>query len=205
MNTNYAVLLLFSIPGALLATTAHEFIRAAVSSHFGDTLPKNNGRLTLNPIRHFEPIGFLLLLATGGFGWGKPVETSALYYKNRKRDALLTAILPTVGNLVIALIALMLYKICVNMNMPFLLLFLFSTARYNVALAVFNLLPVVPMDCVKVLSVVMPANQYFQYMQYEKVIQIGFFILLIMGFFGNFFQYLIQLILQCLEMLLFFL
>lgn len=204
MNANYAVILLLSIPGVLIATTFHEFIRAVVSSHFGDVLPKNNGRLTINPVRHFEPIGFLLLLATGGFGWGKPVETSALYYKNRKKDTLLTAILPSVGNLIIAFIALIAYKVCDEATVPYLAIFLFVTARYNVALAVFNVLPVVPMDCVKVLAVAMPANQYFQYMQYEKVIQIGFFILLTMGFFGGFFQYIVQYILQFLETLLFF-
>lgn len=86
---NYFWIFLVSIPGIIVATTVHEFTRAAVSTALGDTLLWNRGRSTLNPVKHFEPIGFLLLFYSGGFGWGKPVDTSALYYKNRKRDTLL--------------------------------------------------------------------------------------------------------------------
>ena len=69
---NYLLAFLWSIPGLLVATTMHEFVRALASSAMGDNLPKSQGRLTLNPLKHFEPIGFLLLFYTGGFGWGKP-------------------------------------------------------------------------------------------------------------------------------------
>ena len=82
--TNTLLLMAIGIPGILVATTIHEFTRALLSTIFGDNYPKSQKRLTLNPIRHFEPIGFLMMFYSGGFGWGKPVETSALYYKNRK-------------------------------------------------------------------------------------------------------------------------
>ena len=85
MNGSFLVILL-GIPGILVATTVHEFVRALTSTVLGDTYPKSQGQVTLNPVKHFEPIGFLMMLYSGGFGWGKPVETSALYYKNRKRD-----------------------------------------------------------------------------------------------------------------------
>ena len=81
MNGSFLVILL-GIPGILVATTVHEFVRALTSTVLGDTYPKSQGQVTLNPVKHFEPIGFLMMLYSGGFGWGKPVETSALYYKN---------------------------------------------------------------------------------------------------------------------------
>lgn len=179
MNNTLLVLLL-GIPAILVATTVHEFTRALLSVVFGDNYPKSQKRLTLNPIKHFEPIGFLLMLYSGGFGWGKPVETSALYYKNRKRETLLVAILPSVANLLLGLLFLVVYAVCGEGGIVATLLY--DMAYYNVALAVYNILPVAPMDCVKVLAVLLPANQYFKYMQYEKMIQMIFLFLLFFGF-----------------------
>lgn len=185
VSANYFLVLLASIPSILIATTVHEFTRAAVSGALGDNYPKSQGRLTLNPFRHFEPIGFLLLFYSGGFGWGKPVDTSALYYKNRRQGTLLVAILPSVVNLVLGVIFLGLYMgIFVKMNSgaySFWALLLNNLCRYNIGLAVYNLLPIAPMDCVKVLSVLMPANTYFRYMQNEKLIQVVFLMLLFFG------------------------
>lgn len=185
VSANYFMMLLVSIPAIFIATTAHEFTRAAVSSALGDNYPKSQGRLTLNPFKHFEPIGFLLLLYSGGFGWGRPVDTSVLYYKNRKRDTLLTAILPSVVNLALGVIFLWLYLwVYAEMGLgaySFAAIFLNTLYRYNFGLAVYNLLPVAPMDCVKVLSVLMPANTYFRYMQNEKLIQVAFLMLMFFG------------------------
>jgi len=184
MNNTLLVLLL-GIPGILVATTVHEFTRALLSTAFGDNYPKSQGRVTLNPIKHFEPIGFLMLFYSGGFGWGKPVETSALYYKNRKRDTLLVAILPSVVNLLLGLVFLGLYQTQRGGNY-YLAVLLHYIAYYNVGLAVYNILPVAPMDCVKVLSVLLPANQYFKYMQNEKLIQMIFLFLLFFGLIAGF-------------------
>lgn len=179
---NQLLPLAFSIPGIIFATTLHEFVRAAVSTALGDTLPKNRGRLTMNPAKSFEPIGFLIMLATG-FGWGRPVDTSAIYYKDRKKGILLTAIIPSVVNLLIAPVFLYLADNTIVYNLYLALLFS-SLYRYNLYLAVYNLAPVAPMDCLKVLSVVLPANKYFKFVQYEKVIQMVFLLLLFMGFTG---------------------
>ncbi len=188
-NANYLILFLVGIPGMLLATTAHEFARAALSVAFGDNYPKSQGRLTLNPIRHFEPIGFLLLYYSRGFGWGKPVETSALYYKDRKRDTLLVAILPSVINLLLGLLFLLAYRLVPGGEVVQAVIY--YVAYYNIALAVYNILPVAPMDCVKVLSVLLPANQYFKYMQNEKLIQMIFLFLLFFGVVTGFMNVLI--------------
>ena len=182
MITNTLLLMIIGIPGILVATTVHEFTRALLSTIFGDNYPKSQKRLTLNPLKHFEPIGFLMMFYSGGFGWGKPVETSALYYKNRKRDTLLVAILPSVVNFVLGIVFMGIYVLLRrNGGNAYLVSLLNYLAYYNAGLAIYNLLPVAPMDCVKVLSVVMPANQYFKYMQNEKMIQMIFLFLLFFG------------------------
>lgn len=176
------ILNVFKILAIILATTLHEFIRAAVSTAFGDKMPKDKGRLTLNPLKHFEPIGFILMFATG-FGWGKPVETSALYYKNRKKATLYTAILPTVSNILLAIICAMILGVSMlgKLSVGYLSTFLIWIIYYNVSLSVYNLVPIVPMDCTKVLSAVMPANRYFQYLQYEKIYQMVFLLFMFLG------------------------
>lgn len=180
--TNTLLLMVIGIPGILIATTIHEFTRALVSTILGDNYPKSQKRLTLNPAKHFEPIGFLLMFYSGGFGWGKPVETSALYYKNRKRDTLLVAILPSVVNFILGIVFMGVYAAFRNNGgNPYLVAFLNYLAYYNMGLAIYNILPVAPMDCVKVLAVLMPANQYFKYMQNEKLIQMIFLFLMFFG------------------------
>lgn len=183
-QTDTLLVMLLGIPGIIVATTVHEFTRALLSTIFGDNYPKSKGRVTLNPVKHFEPIGFLMMFYSGGFGWGKPVDTSALYYKNRKRDTLLVAILPSVVNLILGILFLSVYMRTGGSHH---LSVLFNyMAYYNVGLAVYNLLPVAPMDCVKVLAVLMPANQYFRYMQNEKLIQMIFLFLLFFGLITGF-------------------
>ena len=168
---------LLSVPAILIATTIHEFTRAAVSTALGDTVPREKGHLTLNPLKHFEPIGFILMMVNG-FGWGKPCPTSSLYYKDRKKGTVLTAVLPNVANLVFAGVFMVLYGRVVN---PYLNLFCMLTMHYNVCLLVYNIVPVTPMDCLKVLTVALPSETYFKYLQYEKVVQMVFLLLLFMG------------------------
>ncbi len=179
------LILALQIPAVLFATTLHEFSRAAVSTALGDKKPKNEGRLTLNPFKHFEPVGFILMWATG-FGWGKPVETSPMFYKNRKRDTLITAVAPTIINLIAALAVSVIYNLVPLGEMgiagTLISYLLVSIKQYNVYIAVYNIVPVSPMDCVKVLSCVLPANSYFKYLQYEKIIQMVFLLLLFMGY-----------------------
>lgn len=178
MNT--ILVLILHMPCILFATTLHEFVRAAVSTALGDKKPKNEGRLKINPINHFEPIGFILFLATG-FGWGKPVQTNALFYKNRKRDTLITAISPSVANLLAAVVFAFLLRTG-NIQSTVLEIILISLVQFNVSLAVYNILPITPMDGLKVLSTVMPANTYFSYIQYEKILQMVFLFLLFLGY-----------------------
>ena len=177
MNTIF--LLLLQVPCILFATTLHEFVRAAVSTALGDRKPKNEGRLTLNPVKHFEPIGFILALTTG-FGWGQPVQTNALFYKNRQRDTLITAISPSVANILAAVVFSVILRVSGSQGVIFSILLL-SLIKMNVTLAVYNIVPITPMDGLKVLSALIPANSYFSYIQYEKIIQMIFLFLLFLG------------------------
>ncbi len=175
------IVFLIGVPAIMIAVTIHEFTRAAVSTSFGDKLPKEKGRLTLNPLKHFEPIGMILMLACG-FGWGKPVETSALYYKDRNKGVLITAVMPTVANFIFAFIFMFIASI--TSSVYILSAFFMKLAYFCCCLVIYNLIPVEPMDCVKVLSVVMPSNSYFKFIQYEKVIQFAFLFLLFLGLSG---------------------
>ncbi len=181
---DYLIYFLLGIPAIMVATTIHEFTRAAVSTHFGDKLPREQGRLTINPIKHFEPIGLIIMLACG-FGWGQPVNTSSLYYKDRRKDVLTTAVAPTVANLVFAFV--FMFLAAITGSVYILSIFFMKTAYYCCCLVIYNLVPVSPMDCLKVLAVVMPANTYFKFMQYEKIIQMVFLLLLFLGL-SNIFQ-----------------
>lgn len=182
------LMIALQIPAVIFVTSLHEFSRATVSTMLGDQKPKNEGRLTINPAKHFEPIGFILMWATG-FGWGKPVETSPMFYKNRKRDTIITAVMPSVINLVFAAVASVLYGVVssgTGIGAVIIAVFLSAVKRYSVSIAVYNILPVAPMDCVKVLSCILPANTYFSYMQYEKIIQMIFLLVLFMGYISDF-------------------
>lgn len=176
MNGIYLIL---KIPAIIIATTMHEFSRAVVSTLLGDEKPKKDGRLTPNPIKSFEPIGFIVAFATG-CGWGKPVETSALYYKNRKAGIVVTAVVPSLINVLIAFLAALIYKFS-GYN-PYLNTFLYYVIYHNIALAVYNIMPVSPLDGQKVLSCILKPKNYFKYLQYEKIVQVIFLIILFMGY-----------------------
>lgn len=193
---NYFESLLFSLPALLIAVTIHEFTRAVASTHFGDVLPKSKGRLTLNPLNHIEPIGLILLFYSGGFGWGKPVETSALYYKDRKRNTLSVAIAPSIANLILGFLFAMLLCFLPNLGSSTVATILYQCAYYNVAIAIYNILPVYPMDGAKVLAQFLPANKYYQYMQYEKIIQMIVIFLVLFGTFSGIFSTIINAILS---------
>ncbi len=198
------LLIIFAIQAvcAVIATTIHEFSRAVVSTLLGDKKPKNDGRLTINPVKHFEPIGFILMWVTG-FGWGKPVETSQLFYKNRKRDVVITAVMPSIINLAVAAVAAFIFSrfslsFGIGIGGTILTTFLYNIVRMNVSLAVYNIVPVTPMDSIKVLSAVMPANSYFKYIQYEKIIQMLFLLCLFMGYTDVIFSPIISFVLNAL-------
>ena len=169
---------LLRVPGIVIAVTIHEFVRALVSTRLGDLLPREGGRLTFNPFKQMDAIGFFLLLFFG-FGWGNPVRTSPTYYRNRRVGTLLTYATPIVINIIIAMFMFLAYQFIamggMTQTVPALSVIssIFAYAAvYNLTYGIFNLIPVYPLAGSKLLSVFVSPGTSVKFAQYEKVLQI---------------------------------
>lgn len=147
---------LLTLPGLILALTFHEYAHARMSDKLGDPTPEAQGRLTLNPFAHLDPLGtFFLIFA--GFGWGKPVQIDERYYRNPTRDTMLVALAGPVSNFIQAIIWFFVYGAMVvfgNVENQLVITFTyvaFYAAMINLSLGVFNLLPLPPLDGSKIL------------------------------------------------------
>lgn len=144
----------------LLAITVHEFAHGLMAVRLGDPTPKWNGRLTLNPLAHLDPIGAIMLLVFK-FGWAKPVPINAGYFRNPRRGMLLTGLAGPMANAVLAYLLAMLFRILFpivyasRISYAFQLLFLICI-QYNLLLAAFNMIPVPPLDGSKILWGLLP-------------------------------------------------
>ena len=190
---SYIVQLLLSLPVCLLALSVHETAHGYVAYKLGDPTAHNLGRLTLNPAKHLDPFGFLSMVLFG-FGWAKPVPINTRYFKKPKRDMALTGVAGPISNLLLAVIFALLMKLFylgigyvrfpnenVFMMAVYFRSFLYYGIYLNVALAIFNLIPVPPMDGSRLLFALLPSNLYFKIMRYEQYIYI---IMLVLLFFG---------------------
>lgn len=164
----------------------HEYAHALIASKLGDDTARLSGRLTLNPFAHVDPIGAIMILLVG-FGYAKPVSVNPRNFKNPKKGMALTALAGPVSNLILALIFLIpAYGIEAfvydnNPMMQAIAIFLSSAASLNVGLAVFNLIPVPPLDGSRIFNVIIPSKYYFKIMQYERYIVLAIFALLFFG------------------------
>lgn len=172
---------LIQIAAILVVITIHEYTKAKTSSLFGDVVPKEEGRLTLNPFKHFEIIGFILFMYYG-YGWGKPVRTSSLFYKDRKKDTLITYISPIAVDLLVAVIFGIVLKITSGFYLnSYLVLFFKRLVLYSISLAVFNIIPVRPLCGERILSALVSPNTALKMSQNEKIFQIILIALMILG------------------------
>lgn len=171
--------ILYSLPGLLVAIIFHELAHGMAAYALGDNTAKNSGRLTLNPIKHIDPIGFLSMLVFK-FGWAKPVPINPFNFKNRKRDTLLVSLAGPVANFIIALIIVFVLKSNIITNyLAFEMILI--TLWYNIMLGVFNLLPFPPLDGSKIIASLLPDKVEYYFYKYEKY----FYLILILLIFTN--------------------
>ncbi len=181
-------ILLSAIP-ALLCITLHELSHGLVALRLGDTTARDAGRLTLNPIKHLDPIG-LLMLVVFHFGFAKPVPVNMYRFRDPKRGMALTALAGPVSNLIIAVVFLFLYGFC---SVPlgsgavglYVLRMMNLTAIISLGYAVFNILPIPPLDGSKVLLAVLSDEAYYKLMRYERYGSILLLLLVWTGLLGK--------------------
>ena len=154
--------MIFLIPAVLIALTVHEFAHAFASFRLGDPTPKWQGRLTLNPIAHIDPMG-LIMLVLFRFGWGRPVEIDASYYRNRRLGVMLVSLAGPVANVITAFVLLV---ALVFVRAGFMATLLLRAFELNIFLAVFNLIPIPPLDGSKILASLLPPRLSYQYSQF---------------------------------------
>ena len=186
-NLDWSVLwnLVFSVIPALLCITIHECSHGYVAFKLGDTTARDMGRLSLNPFKHFDILGFIML-AFVGFGWAKPVPIDMRRFKNPKQGMAISALAGPASNILLAIAALFLFGLLYTpfSNSTFggyVIETLARTASMSVSFAVFNILPIPPLDGSKVLFSLISDRSYYKLMRYERYGMLLLFALVFTG------------------------
>lgn len=192
-STDTLIQFLFVVPCVLIALTFHEFAHGYMAYKLGDPTAKNFGRLTLNPLKHLDPIGTICMIFFH-FGWAKPVPINSRYFKKPRRDMALTAAAGPIMNFILAFFGVLVCRILTRIFVAFpaqsdfvyyiqyAALTLFSYFHMlNLSLGVFNLIPIPPLDGSRIFYIFLPPKWYFGVMKYEKYIQLALLVLLWTG------------------------
>ncbi len=195
MNLAYTYLL--STVGVLIALSVHEFSHALIADRLGDPTPRRMGRLSLNPLRHLNLLGTLCMILFR-FGWANPVPVDTRYFRKPRRDIALTAVAGPLSNLVLSMLACLLSALLLSganamiaagllsnfggRVFSILIDFFYLFHLLNLSLALFNVLPIMPLDGSRLLSLILPTRAYEWTRKHERQIYLGLLIWLLAGY-----------------------
>lgn len=185
----YLLNILLSVIPALVCITLHELSHGFVAYKLGDDTAKNAGRLTLNPIKHLDIMG-LIMMVVFHFGWAKPVPVNMYKFKDPKRGMAITALAGPVSNILITIVFLFIYGLLyIPLQLSdvgqYILQMIMITAYISLGLAVFNFIPVPPLDGSKVLFSLMSDEKYYKLMRYERYGGLVLMVLMMTGVLGK--------------------
>jgi peptidase, M50 family len=175
------------IPGILIAMVVHEYSHARVAVAMGDMTPRLMGRLTLNPKAHIDPIGLLTLFLVH-FGWAKPVMINPRNFRDMRKGEVLVALAGPASNLVIAFLAMLFFAVYARLGLPVSQGFytvMQLLALINVNFAVFNMIPLPPLDGSRVLMAFLPGRWAYELMRLERYTFIILILLIMVGPFAR--------------------
>ena len=182
LDFSYLLTLLLSAAAALLCITVHESAHGLIAAALGDPTAKRAGRISLNPFKHVDFLG-LVMLAVAHVGWAKPVPIDMRNFKHPVRDMAITAAAGPISNVILAFLALCVragavyvYQKTGGVISDFIITFTEYTAILSVGLAVFNVIPIPPLDGSKVLNALLPQNVYYKILRYERY---GFLVMML--------------------------
>ena len=182
-------MMLLALPVTVMALSAHESAHGYAAYKLGDPTARSLGRITLNPVKHFDLFGFLSMLVFH-IGWAKPVPINARYFKNPRRDFAIVGAAGPLSNVALALIHLLILRLVMLFStnafkngmlteglglaiLSVVVYILYMGVAMNVILAIFNLIPVPPFDGSRIFYAFLPPKWYFGVMKYERYIMIG--------------------------------
>ena len=186
-------ILLLSLPAALISLSVHESAHGFVANKLGDPTAKNLGRITLNPMKHFDLLGFISMVFFR-VGWANPVPINARNFKNPRRDMAISAAAGPISNFCLAIIFALFLKlvslaygvITFTSETQYIIMYLLemmllSGVVLNINLMIFNMIPIPPFDGSRILYVFLPTELYFKVMRYERYIMLAFILLFATG------------------------
>jgi len=191
-NPDTLISLVLTLPAVIIAMTFHEYAHAWAADKLGDDTPRSQGRLTLNPLKHIEPIGFFILLFAG-FGWGRPVEINSSNFNrniSRSKGEAIVSFAGPLMNIILSIVSAFLLGIIIKFNWlanvqlqyaQIIIIFMMQLMYINIGLGVFNLIPLPPLDGSKILRHFLPNKARIWFDSYQYIFYIIFIVIWVLG------------------------